>query len=234
MASTPNVYVAFLRGINVNGHRVIRMAKLRASLEGEGNFSSVKTWLQSGNVLVRTELNDPDQVSAKIRAAIEKDFGLDDVPVMIRAANQIKDIVSSNPFAAQHYETKRIFVAFLNELPCPNLQKEMSQIDYGNEEYVMSNDGDLKAIYFYVPDFAKYKLDTTLFEKKLKIVATSRNWRTTNKLVEMAKEMEADAYVKLSKKKTTAITAQAKASQTKREKVPQPLVGERRSKRKRN
>jgi uncharacterized protein (DUF1697 family) len=231
------VYVALLRGINVNGHRVIKMAELRSSLEQEASFSSVKTWLQSGNVLVQTRLKDPNEVSSRIIAIIEKDFGLDDVPVMIRTTKQIQDTISHNPFSSKPYDAKRIFVAFLNELPCPELLKAMDQIDYGKEKYVMKK--DLNAIYFYVPDFAKYKLDTTLFEKKLKIKATSRNWRTTNKLVELSEEMSKPTVTKGRKKKeasykTKSTEKKEQRKVKKKEETPPPRVGERRSKRKRS
>ena len=229
------VYVALLRGINVNGHRIIKMAELRSSLEQEASFSSVQTWLQSGNVLVRTRLVlDPKEVGRRIRAVIAKDFGLDDVPVMIRTAQQIQDTISRNPFSAKPYEAKRIFVAFLNELPCPELLKAMDQMDYGKEEYVINK--ELKAIYFYVPDFAKYKLDTTLFEKKLKIQATSRNWKTTNKLVELSKEIITSPAVasKNSKKKEASYKIKSTVKKEKNTETPPPNVGMSRSKRKRS
>lgn len=228
------VYVALLRGINVNGHRIIKMAELRSSLEQEASFSSVQTWLQSGNVLVRTRLVlDPKEVGRRIRAVIEKDFGLDDVPVMIRTTQQIQDTISRNPFSAKPYEAKRIFVAFLNELPCPELLKAMDQMDYGKEEYVINK--ELKAIYFYVPDFAKYKLDTTLFEKKLKIQATSRNWKTTNKLVELSKEIITSPTVanKNSKKKEASYKIKSTVKKENTE-TPPPNVGKSWSKRKRS
>lgn len=210
------------------------MAELRSSLEQEASFSSVQTWLQSGNVLIQTRLVlDPKEVGRRIRTVIEKDFGLDDVPVMIRTTQQIQDIISRNPFSAKPYEAKRIFVAFLNELPCPELLKAMDQVDYGKEEYVINK--ELKAIYFYVPDFAKYKLDTTLFEKKLKIQATSRNWKTTNKLVELSKEIITSPTVanKNSKKKEASYSIKSTVKKENTE-TPPPNVGKSRSKRKRS
>lgn len=107
---------------------------------------------------------------------------------MIRTGQQIQDVLDRNPFLLdEKHETERLFVAFLNEAPNSHLIEEMSKIDYSPEEYAI--DEELKGIYFYVPYFAKYKLDTTLFEKKLKVWATSRNWRTTTKLGELVKEL---------------------------------------------
>jgi len=188
-------YVALLRGINVNGHRVMKMADLRASLEKHhsDSFSHVKTWIQTGNVIFQSSRrNSQQELKEKIKEVIFKDFGLDDVPVMIRTGQEIKEALANNPFAeAERYESKRIFIAFLDQKPRQDLMDEMDRrrlVDYSPEEYVLSEKNDM--IYYYIPNFAKYKLDTTLFEKKLQLKASSRNWRTTTKLAELASAME--------------------------------------------
>ena len=179
-------YVALLRGINVNGHRVMKMADLRASLEHHSDsFSHVKTWIQTGNVIFQSSRNS-QELKEKMKEVILKDFGLDDVPVMIRTGQEIKEALANNPFAER--ESKRIFIAFLDQKPRQDLMDEMGRLDYSPEEYVLSEKNDM--IYFYIPNFAKYKLDTTLFEKKLQLKASSRNWRTTTKLAELASAME--------------------------------------------
>ena len=105
---------------------------------------------------------------------------------MIRTGQEIKEALANNPFAER--ESKRIFIAFLDQKPRQDLMDEMGRLDYSPEEYVLSEKNDM--IYFYIPNFAKYKLDTTLFEKKLQLKASSRNWRTTTKLAELASAME--------------------------------------------
>ena len=197
-------YVALLRGINVNGHRVMKMADLRASLEHHSDsFSHVKTWIQTGNVIFQSSRNSQEQLKEKIKEVILQDFGLDDVPVMIRTGQEIKEALANNPFAER--ESKRIFIAFLDQKPRQDLMDEMGRLDYSPEEYVLNND----MIYFYIPNFAKYKLDTTLFEKKLQLKASSRNWRTTTKLAELASAMELSE-----KAETTDVIAARAASGT--------------------
>lgn len=45
-----------------------------------------------------------------------------------------------------------------------------------------------REIYLYLPDgYAKTKLTNNIFEKKLKNIATTRNWKTTNKLLDLVK-----------------------------------------------
>ena len=170
----------------MNGHRVMKMADLRASLEHHSDsFSHVKTWIQTGNVIFQSSRNS-QELKEKMKEVILKDFGLDDVPVMIRTGQEIKEALANNPFAER--ESKRIFIAFLDQKPRQDLMDEMGRLDYSPEEYVLSEKNDM--IYFYIPNFAKYKLDTTLFEKKLQLKASSRNWRTTTKLAELASAME--------------------------------------------
>ena len=196
-------YVALLRGINVNGHRVMKMADLRASLEHHSDsFSHVKTWIQTGNVIFQSSRNS-QELKEKIKEVILQDFGLDDVPVMIRTGQEIKEALANNPFAER--ESKRIFIAFLDQKPRQDLMDEMGRLDYSPEEYVLSEKNDM--IYFYIPNFAKYKLDTTLFEKKLQLKASSRNWRTTTKLAELASAMELSE-----KAETTDVIAAAGAA----------------------
>ena len=200
-------YVALLRGINVNGHRVMKMADLRASLEHHSDsFSHVKTWIQTGNVIFQSSSrNSQEQLKEKIKEVILQDFGLDDVPVMIRTGQEIKEALANNPFAER--ESKRIFIAFLDQKPRQDLMDEMGRVNYSPEEYVLSEKNDM--IYFYIPNFAKYKLDTTLFEKKLQLKASSRNWRTTTKLAELASAMELSE-----KAETTDVIAARAASGT--------------------
>ena len=198
-------YVALLRGINVNGHRVMKMADLRASLEHHSDsFSHVKTWIQTGNVIFQSSRNS-QELKEKMKEVILKDFGLDDVPVMIRTGQEIKEALANNPFAER--ESKRIFIAFLDQKPRQDLMDEMGRLDYSPEEYILSEKNDM--IYFYIPNFAKYKLDTTLFEKKLQLKASSRNWRTTTKLAELASAMELSE-----KAETTDVIAAGAASGT--------------------
>jgi uncharacterized protein (DUF1697 family) len=199
-------YVALLRGINVNGHRVMKMADLRASLEHHSDsFSHVKTWIQTGNVIFQSSRNS-QELKEKMKEVILKDFGLDDVPVMIRTGQEIKEALANNPFAER--ESKRIFIAFLDQKPRQDLMDEMGRVNYSPEGYVLSEKKDM--IYFYIPNFAKYKLDTTLFEKKLQLKASSRNWRTTTKLAELASAME------LSEKAETAGAASGTIQRMKR------------------
>ena len=89
-------YVAFLRGINVGGHKKIKMADLRRGF-GSWGFTDVKTLLASGNVAFSAEETQCDALADSIETGIESTFGFE-VGVIVRTIASIRDLVSANPF----------------------------------------------------------------------------------------------------------------------------------------
>jgi uncharacterized protein (DUF1697 family) len=88
-------HVALLRGINVGGKTLIRMADLKACFESLG-FAAVSTYIASGNVLFETD-GDGD-LAATIEAAIEEQLGLP-VKVVVLDADAYARIVEAIPTA---------------------------------------------------------------------------------------------------------------------------------------
>ena len=68
-------YVALLRGINVGGRTLVKMADLKACFEDLG-FEGVSTYIASGNVLFASDEDDPAELATTIEAAIEQQFEL--------------------------------------------------------------------------------------------------------------------------------------------------------------
>src|SRR5437867_4852805 len=87
-------YVALLRGINVGGNNVIRMADLRACLEADG-FDDVRTYIQSGNV-VFTATGSPGTLTARLERTLSAGFGYE-ATVAVRSARQFRAIVDAAP-----------------------------------------------------------------------------------------------------------------------------------------
>ncbi len=92
------MYVALLRGINVNGHRMIRMADLRSLASGLG-FEDVETYIQTGNVLLRSDGTE-ETVRSALEEALRGWFG-EEVPVAVRTPEQLRDVAATCPFAPQ-------------------------------------------------------------------------------------------------------------------------------------
>lgn len=175
-------YISLLRGINVSGQRKIRMSDLQA-LYNELGFERVTTFIQSGNVVFQSAKNISDkEVSDKIERAILEKFSFE-VPVIVRSVEEIKNILVSNPFVDHGLDEEKLHVTFLADVPEKRWVNLMDQYDFSPDKFVITG----KDIFLYCPGgYGKTKLSNTFFEQKLKVKATTRNWRTINKLLEIA------------------------------------------------
>lgn len=174
-----NTYIAFIRGINVSGQKLIRMAELKHHLESIG-FSGVKTYIQSGNLVFGSEENSPEKVRTSIEEKILSEYGFE-ADVLIRLPDEITKIIAGNPFADRDLE--RLYVTLLAEEPAEAHIEKLKTFDHSPEEFFLIG----KTIYFYAPNgYGRAKMNNNFFESKLKVKATTRNWKTINVLAEMA------------------------------------------------
>lgn len=174
-------YVAFLRGINVRGKRKVPMAELRAMCE-RLNLQNVKTYIQSGNIVFKSSMAQTNDIAILLHNEIQKHFNFN-VPVIVKTVNELSQIIEKNPFVSQEDITaNRIYFVLLNSLPAIELLENLSEETFENEEYVViDNCLYLKCALGY----GKAKLNNNLIERKLKVLATTRNYRTMNKLQEL-------------------------------------------------
>jgi len=175
-------HIALLRGINVSGHKKIKMANLKASLEAL-SLSDVITYIQSGNIIFKSEETSISKLEHRIHEKILDDFGFE-VPVLIKTPQELIHALNNNPFEKDiSKDQKLLCVVFLKENPQPENIKRLKEVDYSPEEYVLKD----KIIYLYAANgFGNAKMSNNFFENKLKVKATTRNWKTTNKLLEIA------------------------------------------------
>jgi uncharacterized protein (DUF1697 family) len=174
-------YIAILRGINVSGHRIIRMEALRVSLAALG-FKNIQTYIQSGNVVFET--NEPASgLAAKIEKRILGDFGFE-VTVLTKTAKELADIVRRNPFVKDKaIDLSKSHVTFLSNDPPKNAAELLQPLVTGKEQFRITG----RAVYLYCPNGSgNSKLSNPAIEKKLACSATMRNWNTTKTLLEMA------------------------------------------------
>ncbi len=115
----PTQYIAFLRGINVGGHKKVPMAELRKRMEALG-FAQVITILSSGNVIFTASDSEEITLEADIAKELEQSFGFP-IPVLVRKAETVAHLLESNPFQEiKVTKDMRLYVSFLKEEP-PNL-----------------------------------------------------------------------------------------------------------------
>lgn len=177
-----SVHVALLRGINLGGKNRLPMKDLAEMFRKVG-CDDVQTYVQSGNVLFRAPKATAGRVPARVSEAIERDFGLD-VPVVTRTAAELAKIVGRNPFLGPGVETKALHVAFLLDRP---RKKNVDALDPKRsppDRFAVAG----REIYLHCPNgVARTKLTTQYFDSRLETTSTLRNWKTTLKLLELAK-----------------------------------------------
>lgn len=168
-----------LRGINVSGQKKINMNELKEIYASSG-FENAQTYIQSGNVIFDCSENNIAAIIEKIEKKIKQTFDFD-VVVFIRTKDEFKKLIENSPFAAQ--DINNLYVTFLNDAPAKISEEELKKAKAASEDLLISG----REIYLLCPDgYGRTKLSNNFFEKKLKLSATTRNWKTVIKLFEIA------------------------------------------------
>jgi uncharacterized protein (DUF1697 family) len=180
------VLISLLRGVNIGGHHKIKMDALRALYESLG-LKSVRTYVQSGNVIFKTNERDVGRLTQKIESAIERTFGFRP-DVVIRTTAELEDTIRRNPFAKRRgIDPRKLALTFLAANPTEEARANAAQIEADPEELHIIG----REIYIYFPNgMARPKLSWTQLLKALKTTGTGRNWNTVTRLLAMAKELE--------------------------------------------
>ena len=170
-------YVAFLRGINVSGQKLIKMETLKPMFNIPG-FKNIVTYIQSGNVIFDSK--DPENLRGKVEKLLFRGLGYQ-VPAMIRSLDEMKDIIAANPFANTDMEGKKLYVYFLSAAPAAERVEPMKNVLVPGEEFIIRG----QEIYFLTPGYGTTKFSNTYVEKKLAVQSTVRNWSTINKVLDL-------------------------------------------------
>lgn len=175
-------HVVLLRGINLGARNRIAMPKLRELLE-EAGFEDVRTYLQSGNVVL-SSTKKAKEVGYSCKRAIAKRLGLD-IDVVVRSRAQLAQVVKRDPLGKVATNPKRYQVSFLAAKPPRGLIRKLEEAAAETEQFAVSG----REIYAWHPaGVARSKLWVLLAGRDLGITATSRNWTTVTKLLELAEE----------------------------------------------
>jgi uncharacterized protein (DUF1697 family) len=172
--------VIMLRGINLGPTRRVPMADLRALFD-EAGYEDVRTYVQSGNVVLQSSAN-PATLEGEAAKLISERFGFD-VPVVVRTARELAAVVKLNPLGDVVSEPKRYQVSFLSGKPSADAVKALKDAAVEPERVAFHG----REIYAWHPDgVARSKLWNALAGKGLGVTATARNWTTVTTLLEMA------------------------------------------------
>jgi uncharacterized protein (DUF1697 family) len=174
-------HISFLRGINVGGHRKIKMVDLKTMFEKAG-FTKVQTYIQSGNVIFESADNlSGIALSEKLEQRIAETFGFE-VPVIVRNHSALQKAIANNPFFSDEVMDKLHLTLLKEETSKENLSMLVSDAYLPDKFSIIGTD-----VFIYCE--GKYhatKLSNSFFERKLNMPATTRNWKTILKLLELA------------------------------------------------
>jgi len=174
-------YIALLRGINVGGNNKIKMIELKNMFELL-EFKNVKTYIQSGNVVFDYDPIDTTKLATQIEQKISETFGFL-VKIIIRTEEELKNIINNNPFVNEPgIELDKLYVILMFDIQGPDVISFLDLKKEENERFIIIS----REVYLYCPNgYGRTKLNNNMFEKKLKTFATTRNWKTINKIARM-------------------------------------------------
>jgi len=183
------IYIALLRGINVGGKNIIKMAELKRAFEIIG-LSEVQTYIQSGNVLFKS--NEVEgTLRKKIELEIETGFGFP-VTVVLRSAAELEGIIGNLPFSNEEIsqaesssEAESLYVSLLTHAP---FQEKIELLNVYRSESDKYQILGREVFLLFSNSIRNSKLANNL--QKLDVPATVRNWKTINKLAALSKAME--------------------------------------------
>ncbi len=174
-------YVALLRGVNVGNTR-LAMADLRRLVTGLGH-EDVKTYLQSGNVAFTSPPTKAEILAEGIERVITAELGLT-VPVLVRSGTELAAVADGNPYAGKQDDPTRLLVAFLSAAPTAARVAGLTVPAGENLEYAVAG----REVFLHYPDggYGRTKFTNAYLEKKLGVVATTRNWKSVCALRDLA------------------------------------------------
>ncbi len=175
-------WVVLLRGVNVGGANRLAMSDLRDLVGGLGH-SEVVTYIQSGNVVLKSPRHDRAAVAAEICEGIRSTFGLT-VSAILRTLDELRAAVAANPFRAEaQLDATRVHITFLSAVPEADRAAQLEPDRFGPERFALVGDD----LYLHYPNGAgRSKMNLDYFEKRLAVRGTARNLNTVANLIELA------------------------------------------------
>ncbi|KRE93297.1 hypothetical protein ASG89_07305 [Paenibacillus sp. Soil766] len=178
-------YVAMLRGINVSGQKIIKMDRLRQLFESM-DFTNVSTYIQSGNVIFDAAEVDIAILRDRIVHELKEQLTFD-IPVIIRTPAELQEVVQDTPYPRVD-ENEQRYVTFLSQAPT---EVALAKLDAAQSEVDEYHVKGLTVYLLIRKNYGDSKFSNNFIEKKLGVSATTRNWETVNKLIQLAGEAEA-------------------------------------------
>lgn len=173
-------YAAFLRGINVGGHRPVSMARLAAAFQDMG-FTEVKTLLASGNVLFQARAGK-DGLARRIEVGLGRALG-EEIGTIVRSLEELRRLAESRPFRSIRVTPNtRLFVTFLAEKPRSALKIPYTSPDK-SFRILRVSEGEVCSVLTLGPQWARNLRHMDILEREFGKRVTTRTWNTVLRVV---------------------------------------------------
>ncbi len=156
------------------------MADLKSMCE-KLELKNVKTYIQSGNLIFNSDRQNSD-LENELEKAILENFGFE-VPVIVRTEKEIETYIKNNPFFDKDVDINQLHLTFLKEKPCQDDVDKILTYNYEPDDFKIK---DKDTFIFCSGKYHQSKLTNNFFEKQLMVGATTRNWKTVMKLLELS------------------------------------------------
>jgi uncharacterized protein (DUF1697 family) len=167
-------HVAFLRGINVSGQKLIKMELLKSIFINHG-YANVVTYIQSGNVVFDAK-GKTDKIRGDVEKMLEQELGYK-VVCIIRTVEELQKVADNNPYP-ELKEGEKLYITYLSALPDPEKLAALGRVLANGEKMQVIG----REVYFVSPGYGTTKFSNTYIEKQLGLDATTRNLATTIKV----------------------------------------------------
>lgn len=177
-------YICFLRGVNVGGNKLLKMAELKVLFDTL-KLHDAKTYLQSGNVVFRSDETDRAILTRRIEDGIRKKSGMQ-VKIILRTTHELRKVIAANPLPPEDRNPSGLLVAFLGGTIADTARALLTSLKIASEELHF---GKQELYIYFAEGMARSKIANALTEKKLGVNVTARNWNTVNALLKMGEEL---------------------------------------------
>lgn len=172
-------YIILLRGVNVSGKNILKMDLLKKSLKQNG-FTNLKTYIQSGNIILQA-LQCKTEIKKSIEILLLNEFQIS-TQVFVYSAKELETTFVETPFPKD--DLKKLYFTFLEKQPSAENIQNLSSYITETDKFKCNR----TTLYLYCGNgYGKTKLTNNFIENKLDVNATTRNYNTIRKLIEMSK-----------------------------------------------
>jgi uncharacterized protein (DUF1697 family) len=172
--------ILFFRGINVGGRSRLPMDQVVEMLNSIGIPGAV-TYIQSGNVAVRCSRQQASSLGRRVKEVMRERLDFEPALLVLKI-QEIEHAIAANPFREAARDPKSLHLWFLAAEPADPDLEGLEWLKAPSERFVL----DKKVFYLHAPDGIGQSRLALGVEKCLGVEATSRNWRTVTKTLEMA------------------------------------------------